>query len=161
MMEEKDARGFIHGNGWAHAIAHGADALDALAKHPLLKKEDISRILHAVQHSLFRQVDYLDEEEERLAIIIASLIKHQDAEQDIRVWIEELAGMVETQMDENKGSLDAYHVKRTVKNFLKSVYVILSSKEIGKKVNRDVFGVLKSGCIFVSRIFFRSSRAAE
>ncbi len=143
MMEEKDTRGFIHGNGWAHAIAHGADALDALAKHPLLKKEDISRILHAVQHSLFRQVDYLDEEEERLAIIIASLIKHQDAEQAIRVWIEELAGMVETQMDENKGSLDAYHVKRTVKNFLKSVYVILNSKGIGKKVNSDVFEVLE------------------
>ena len=143
MMEEKDTRGFIHGKGWAHAIAHGADALDALAKHPLLKKEDISRILHAVQHSLFRQVDYLDEEEERLAIIIASLIKHQDAEQDIRVWIEELAGMVETLLDENKGSLDAYHAQRTVKNFLKSVYVILSAKEIGKKVNSDVFGVLK------------------
>jgi len=143
MMEEKDARGFIHGNGWAHAIAHGADVLDALAKHPLLKKEDINRILHAVQHSLLRQVDYLDEEEERLAIIIASLIKYQFAEQAIRVWIDALAKMVETHMDENKGSLDAYHVQRTVKNFLKSVYVILSAKEIGKKVNSDVFGVLK------------------
>jgi len=143
MMEEKDARGFIHGNGWAHAIAHGADVLDALAKHPLLKKEDINRILHAVQHSLLRQVDYLDEEEERLAIIIASLIKYQYAEQAIRVWIDELAKMVETHMDENKGALDAYHVQRTVKNFLKSVFVILSAKEIGKKVNSDVFGVLK------------------
>ena len=143
MMEEKDARGFIHGKGWAHAIAHGADVLDALAKHPILKKEDINRILHAVQHSLLRQMDYLDEEEERLAIIIASLIKYQDAEQAIRVWIEELAEMVETHMDENKGSLDAYHVQRTVKNFLKSVYVILSAKEIGEKVNSDVFGVLK------------------
>ena len=117
MMEEKDTRGFIHEKGWAHAIAHGADALDALAKHPLLKKEDISRILHAVQHSLFRQVDYLDEEEERLAIIIASLIKHQDMKQDIRVWIEELTGRVETQMDENKGSLEAYHIQRTVRTF--------------------------------------------
>ncbi|KAA0964950.1 DUF2785 domain-containing protein [Sporosarcina sp. ANT_H38] len=143
MMEEKDARGFIHGNGWAHAIAHGADALDALSKHPLLKKEDSNQILHAVQHSLLRQVDYLDEEEERLATIIVSLIKYQDNEQAIRVWIEELARMVETQMDENKGSLDAYHVQRTVKNFLKSVYVILSAKDIGKKVNSDVFGVLK------------------
>jgi len=143
MMEEKDTRGFIHKNGWAHAIAHGADALDALAKHPLLKKEDISRTLHVVQHSLFRQVDYLDEEEERLAIIIASLIKHQDAEHAIRVWIEELTGMVETQMDENKGSIDAYHIQRTVKNFLKSVYVILNSKGIGKKVNSDVFAVLE------------------
>ncbi|MBO0603088.1 DUF2785 domain-containing protein [Sporosarcina sp. E16_3] len=143
MMEEKDTRGFVDGKGWAHAIAHGADALDALAKHSLLKKEDISRILHAVQHSLFRQVDYLDEEEERLAIIIASLIKHQDNEADIRVWIEEMTGMVETQMDENKGSLEAYHFKRTVKNFLKSVHVILSSKGIGKKVNSDVFEVLE------------------
>ena len=35
MMEEKDTRGFIQEKGWAHAIAHGADALDALAKHPL------------------------------------------------------------------------------------------------------------------------------
>ncbi|WP_438298070.1 DUF2785 domain-containing protein [Sporosarcina sp. FA15] len=143
MREEKDTRGFIQGNGWAHAIAHGADTLDALAKHPLLKKEDISRILHAVQYSLLRQVDYLDEEEERLAIIIVSLIKHQDAEKVIQVWIEELAGMVETEMLENKGSLDAYHVQRTVKNFLKSVFVILSSKGIGKKVNSDVFKVLE------------------
>ncbi|MBO0587651.1 DUF2785 domain-containing protein [Sporosarcina sp. E16_8] len=143
MMEEKDTRGFIHGNGWAHAVAHGADALDSLAKHPLLKKEDISRILQAVQHSLFRQVDYLDEEEERLATILASLIKHQDAEQVIQVWIEGMTGMVETKMDDNNGSIDAYHIKRTVKNFLKSVYMILSSKEIGKKVNSDVFKVLE------------------
>jgi len=143
MMEETDTRGFIPGNGWAHAIAHGADALDSLAKHPLLKKEDINRVLHAVQHSLLRQVDYLDEEEERLAIIIASLIEYQDAEQAIRVWVEELIGMVETHMDENKGSLDAYHVKRTVKNFFKSVYVILNAKGIGKKVNSDVFKVLE------------------
>ena len=35
--------------------------------------------------------------------------------QDIRVWIEELTGMVETQMDENKGSLDAYHVTKNSK----------------------------------------------
>lgn len=143
MVEEKDARGFINRNGWAHAIAHGADAMDALAKHPLLKKEDINRILHAVQHSLLRQVDYLDEEEERLATIIASLIKYQDTEPIVRLWIEEMTGMVETQMDENKGSIDAYHVKRTVKNFLKSVYVNLSSKGIGKKVNSDVFEVLE------------------
>ena len=129
MMEEKDTRGFIHEKGWAHAIAHGADALDALAKHPLIKIEDIRQILHAVQHSLFKQVDYLDEEEERLAIIVASLIKYQNVEQDIRLWIEELTVGVETLLDENKGSVEAFHTQRNVKNFLKSVYIILNSKE--------------------------------
>ena len=143
MMEEDDTRGFIEGKGWAHAIAHGADALDALAKHPFLKKEDISQVLHAVQHCLCKQVDYLDEEEERLANIIVSLLEHQNVEQDIRVWIEGLTGMVETQLNENKGSIDAYHTKRTVKNFLKAVYIILNSKEIGVESNKDIFRVLE------------------
>ena len=39
MMEEKDTRGFIEGKGWAHAVAHGVDALDALTKDPFLKKK--------------------------------------------------------------------------------------------------------------------------
>jgi len=143
MMEEKDTRGFIEEKGWAHAIAHGADALDALAKHPFLKKEDIGRILHVVQHCLCKRVDYLDEEEERLANIIISLLEHQNAEQDIRVWIEGLTGMVETHLNENAGSIDAYHTKRTVKNFLKAVYIMLNSKEIGVESNKEIFQVLE------------------
>ncbi|MBE1554200.1 DUF2785 domain-containing protein [Sporosarcina limicola] len=143
MLSEIDTRGFIHEKGWAHAVAHGADALDALAKHPQIKEEDIGRILHAVQRSLFLQVDYLDEEEERLATVIASLIAYQKVEQDICLWIKELTGIVDTQMVGNKGSIETYHVKRTVKNFLKSVYVMLNSKKIGKTVNKDVFEVLE------------------
>lgn len=143
MMEEQDTRGFVVGRGWAHAIAHGADALDALAKHPFLKKEDIRRVLHAIQHCLCKQVDYLDEEEERLANIIASLLEHQNAEPDIRAWIEKLTETVETQSDENAGSIDAYHTKRTVKNFLKSVYIMLNSKEIGVESNKDIFRLLE------------------
>ncbi|WP_318618290.1 DUF2785 domain-containing protein [Sporosarcina sp. YIM B06819] len=143
MMEENDTRGFIEGKGWAHAIAHGADALDALAKHPFLKKEDISRVLHAIQHCLCKQVDYLDEEEERLAVIIASLLEHQNAERDIQAWIKKLTEMVETHLDENAGSIDAYHTKRTVKNFLKAVYIVMNSKEIGVESNKDIFQVLE------------------
>jgi hypothetical protein len=32
MREEQDRRGFVEGKGWAHAIAHAADALDDLAQ---------------------------------------------------------------------------------------------------------------------------------
>ena len=143
MMKEKDTRGFIEGKGWAHAVAHGADALDALAKHPFLKKEDIGQILHVVQHCLCKRVDYLDEEEEWLANIIVSLLENQNVEQDTQTWIEELTGMVETRLDENVGSIDAYHTKRTVKNFLKAVYIMLNSKEIGVESNKEIFQVLE------------------
>lgn len=111
--------------------------------YPFLKKEDIGQILHVVQHCLCKRVDYLDEEEERLANIIVSLLENQNVEQDTQTWIEELTGMVETRLDENVGAIDAYHTKRTVKNFLKSVYIMLNSKEIGVESNKEVFQVLE------------------
>lgn len=133
MSAEKDTRGFVEGKGWAHAIAHGADALDALAKHSKLTKENRAEILYAIEHSLLRQVDYLDEEEERLAMIISSLLKHQDAEKEIQLWIEKIMEIVETELQEYQGLIEAYHTQRTVKNFLKSVYLILESKGQGRR----------------------------
>ena len=144
MLTEKDTRGFVEGKGWAHAIAHGADALDALAKHPEMKTENRTEILHAIEHSLLRKVDYLDEEEERLAIIISSLLKHQDAEKAIQLWIEKIMGIVETKLQENQVPIEAYHTKRTVKSFLKSVYIILESKEQGQKVKKYIFEILEN-----------------
>lgn len=142
MLEENDTRGFVEGKGWAHAIAHGADALDALAKHPHLQKGDIGRILQAIQHCLCKQVDYLDEEEERLAIIIASLLANQNAEQEIEAWIETLTRKVDAQLEGDPGSVDAYHTKRTVKNFLKAVYIMLNSKKVSLNTNQQIFSVL-------------------
>lgn len=143
MITEKDTRGFVEGKGWAHAIAHGADALDALAKHPEMQKAGTVKILQAIEHSLLRQVDYLDEEEERLAMIISSLLKHQDAEKEIQLWIEKIMAIVETKLEENQGMIEAYHTQRTAKNFLKSVYIILQSKEQDGKVSKDVFEILE------------------
>ena len=36
LVRERDVRGFVPGRGWAHAIAHGADALGVLADSPHL-----------------------------------------------------------------------------------------------------------------------------
>ena len=73
-----------------------------------------------MQHCLFKQVDYLDEEEERLAKVVASLIEHQDSEQFIRQWIRDMIGMIDNQLDGEHWSINAYHTQRTMKNFLKS-----------------------------------------
>ena len=34
LLRERDLRGFVPGKGWAHAVAHGADALGTLARSP-------------------------------------------------------------------------------------------------------------------------------
>ena len=143
MIAEKDTRGFIEGKGWAHSIAHGADALDALAKHRSINNKGITKILYAIEHSLLRQVDYMDEEEERLAMIIYSLLNLQDAEKEIQLWIGKMQRIVETRLRESQDRIGAYHTQRTVKNFLKAVYLILISKELGGNVNKVVFEILE------------------
>jgi hypothetical protein len=52
MAQEQDLRGFIPKKGWAHAVAHLADLLDALAKSPNLGKKDLQRILRAIAKKL-------------------------------------------------------------------------------------------------------------
>ena len=37
LLRERDLRGFVPGKGWAHAVAHGADAFGALARSPHLR----------------------------------------------------------------------------------------------------------------------------
>lgn len=143
MKVEKDTRGYVEGKGWAHAIAHGADALDALAKHPYFGKVSICEILQSIKHVLWSGVNYLDEEEERLAFIVSSLLSKQDAEKELQIWVENIKQMVEAQLVDSRGSIEAYHTQRTVKNFLKAVYLILQSREQGKELCQELFLILE------------------
>ena len=45
LVRERDVRGFVPGRGWAHAIAHGADALSALADSPHLGLNELTVVL--------------------------------------------------------------------------------------------------------------------
>ena len=42
-LRERDLRGFVPGKGWAHAVAHGADALGALAGSPHCSIDELTR----------------------------------------------------------------------------------------------------------------------
>ncbi len=143
LKSELDLRGYVEEKGWSHAIAHGADALDALAKQALLPKQQIQRILDAMERVLLLPVDYLDEEEERLAMILISLITYQKAEQEVIYWLNHLFVYIQTEMEMSNGSINAYHAQRTVKNFLKSFYMIMQSKEIKGQPSQIVFEVLE------------------
>ena len=44
-LRERDLRGFVPGKGWAHAVAHGADAIAALADSPHLGTNELTVLL--------------------------------------------------------------------------------------------------------------------
>ncbi len=52
LLREKDLRGFVPGKGWAHAVAHGADALAVLAGSPHLQQPELTVILDVIADRL-------------------------------------------------------------------------------------------------------------
>lgn len=66
MQEERDYRGYDEDKGWAHAIAHGADALDDLAQCSELDQADLFTILDLVYDKItITERVYSDGEDER------------------------------------------------------------------------------------------------
>jgi hypothetical protein len=45
LVRERDVRGFVTGQGWAHAVAHGADAIGVLAASPHFGLQELTVLL--------------------------------------------------------------------------------------------------------------------
>jgi hypothetical protein len=56
-LTERDTRGFVPGKGWAHAVAHGADALGALGESPHLAGAEHAVLLDILAERLVQQPD--------------------------------------------------------------------------------------------------------
>lgn len=86
---ESDYRGYVDGKGWAHAVAHTADALGACAQHPAVTADERSKILDAIGH--LATVDYLlyNREDDRLAYPVSKIILHDTVGGiDWQAWIQ-------------------------------------------------------------------------
>ena len=76
---ERDLRGYVSGNGWAHATAHVADLLKFLGRNPKLNVTDQARIITAIQQRC-RSVPsvFVWGEDARMAAALASLVMRKD-----------------------------------------------------------------------------------
>ena len=54
-LTEKDSRGWVPDKGWAHAIAHGADAIGALGESPHLGAAEHEALLDVLAERLLQQ----------------------------------------------------------------------------------------------------------
>lgn len=89
-LSERDLRGFVPGQGWAHAAAHTADLLHDLGALPELSAPEREVLLSAVRALLSAPQAFLYSEEERLARAAGRLLADAP-EQDARRWLASLA----------------------------------------------------------------------
>lgn len=119
LSRERDPRGHVTGKGWAHAVAHAADALDELALCPELGKESLVDMLRVIRETVVgASVVFVDEEDERLVTAVISVIQRQVlAKADINQWISDFGSF------ELPPSYQEWLRKRiNIKHFMRSLY---------------------------------------
>ena len=121
---EIDTRGYVPGKGWAHSIAHVADAFDELVLHPQLVETEFSEILEALWGKVMAPTVYMHDEDERLLNPIFAMLQRGMNEHEIILLLEDLPARLTIK----KQQLEAeqyWHIVCNVKTFLKSFFVKL------------------------------------
>jgi Protein of unknown function (DUF2785) len=126
---ENDLRGFVPGKGWAHSVAHVADAFDELILNNKIQQKDLLDMLRPLwEKILVSDSVYVHGEDDRMVTpILAMLEKGVDIgeiEQLLKGVPAELKRRKEQVNEENYWFLEA-----NCKTFLKSFYVKISSRD--------------------------------
>ncbi len=131
LRNEKDRRGFVSGKGWAHAIAHAADALDDLVQCSELNKSDLAEILEVVYDMVcVKDIGYTYLEDERIVTAVIAILKWQlFSNAEITQWIQGFADRTLTATAGPERSV----IRANVKNFLQSLYFRLEWELVPNK----------------------------
>ena len=143
LLRERDTRGYVPGKGWAHAIAHGADGLEALAGSPHLSTAELTVILDVVADRLLTRGDrvYTNGEQDHLALTTMSVLRRNSVPITvIEPWINRLsAGATHTGGDDGT---DPHLRSGNAQAFLRSLYLQLALGNRPPAVRADLMLVL-------------------
>jgi hypothetical protein len=94
LLRERDTRGFVPTKGWAHTIAHGADALGSLAESPHCAAPELSVLLDVIADRLLTPTDQLlgSGEPDRLAVATIRILRRNVLSiEALEPWVARLA----------------------------------------------------------------------
>ncbi|GGH31959.1 DUF2785 domain-containing protein [Paenibacillus segetis] len=134
-VEEMDLRGYVTEGGWAHAAAHGADALEELVQCSESDQDVQLEVLAAIQRMLYNG-DYVfsDDEDDRIASIVVTIIEQELLSPSlIAAWF----GQLEQCCDWPR-SRSMYKTRTNTKNFLRSLYFRLLHHQRGADLMESI-----------------------
>lgn len=160
LSREQDLRGFVPGKGWAHAVAHGADALGALARSPYLGRLELTVILDVIADRLLAPTEsfFICGEDDRLAFATMHLLRRDILGLDVlEPWVARLAAGAQ-----GRGSIAAnpFHVAGNVQGYLRSLHLQLALSTGGHPAVRpDLLLVLMDQLRATNPAYFVTPRA--
>ncbi|EAC9078215.1 DUF2785 domain-containing protein [Listeria monocytogenes] len=102
LEKEKNTHSFIEEKGWAHCIAHTADALDELIYQRTISEIDVKKIMTAITFFYKTNPNILTgEEDERLSnILITALFEQKINVEEVKNWLNSLSEAIPNHLPE-------------------------------------------------------------
>ena len=139
---EKDTRGYVNGKGWAHSIAHAADAVDELIANPKLGPESFLGFFHVIIEQIMRSDVLAHDEDERLIHPLLRLLERGMDSEIILRHVERLPHLLE-ERKQDRDEEKFWYVVHNVKIFLKSLYVRLNEEQNHDLLQQSILATLK------------------
>jgi hypothetical protein len=127
-LMERDERGWVEGQGWAHAIAHGADALGSLARSPHCGPGELLVLLDVIGDRVTRTPGaiWYSGEHDRLAMTTIHVLRRGLVPNElVEAWLERIAIAARPQRDDEAKS-DVYLQTGNAAAFLRALYLQLA-----------------------------------
>lgn len=125
-VRERDLRGWVPGHGWAHAMAHGADAIATLAASEAMGRLELTVLLDVIADRLLLPTGHflVHGETDRLARATMRVLRRDlVALEVLEPWLVRLGQGARAH---GLGDTDPYLVTGNVQSFLRSLHLQLA-----------------------------------
>jgi hypothetical protein len=133
-LREQDVRGYVPGKGWAHTVAHGADAIAALAGSRHFGVPELTVLLDVLADRLtISDTALLCGEPDRMAQAVIQVLRRDLVPLPVvEPWIRRVARLAAT--DAIRGDVDPYAATNNAQQLLRALYLQLA---LGAKAPAD------------------------
>ena len=141
-LREQDLRGFVPGKGWAHAVAHGADAIAALAASPHFHTHELTVLLDVLADRLAAPADRVltHGEPDRMAgATMAVLRRNLVPLSVVEPWVARVAGTARRRTGSDE---DPFLATGDAQAFLRALYLQLALAPDPPEVRSDLLLVV-------------------
>lgn len=125
-LRERDVRGYVPGKGWAHAVAHGADAVATLAGSPHFRVTELTVLLDVLaDRVLLDDTPLTAGEPDRIALAVMAILRRNLVPTKIvEPWLRRLAAHANPHV--LRGDRDPYRETNNVQQLLRALYLLLA-----------------------------------
>jgi hypothetical protein len=137
LVRERDLRGFVPEQGWAHAVAHGADAVGVLGRSPHLGLNELTVLLDVIGDRVLEPTPtpLCSGEPDRLAAATMTILRRRLVPlRIIEPWLARITAGASAEVPPNQ---DPYQSTGTPEAFLRALHlqVALAPEPIGVRAD--------------------------